>query len=678
MASEVDLNKFLAGYLAEVEEHLASAAKNLLAVESALDRGEALPRAVRELFRSLHTIKGLSAMVGVEPVVDLSHEMEAVLRTADRAGGALSGAAIRLLVQGVRAIELRVQALALGKPVPPAQSRFLDALRELVVSSDAASPAIDVQGLDRDLAAKLSPSETAQLVQGLAGGRTAWQIEFIPTPARIAAGIGITAIRARVEAVAEIVRVMPRALPASADAPGGLAFVLLVLADGPTAALAAAADTTPEALVPIGVRPSEPWSGASEDEGDGDLAGTLEPSGTPSAVRTIRVPVERLDDALDKLSALVVTRFRLARALADLVARGVAVGELGHIVAESGRQLRDLRNSFMRARMVSVSELLERVPLLVRGLRSSTGKDVRLEIEAGRAELDKAVGDRIFPAVVHIIRNAVDHAIETPAERRAAGKPETGLIRVACFERADNQLELSITDDGRGVEVDKLARRAGRPAPETDDQLLDLITLRGVSSADRATATSGRGMGMDIAQRVARELGGELAVHTRPGVGTTFLVRVPLSITIVDAFTLTCSSRDFAVPVSSVEEIIEVEAVRDAADAVPFARGAVAGTRLFERRGEAVPLVPLHAMLGLAAPGEPPRKALVVRRNGQPFAFAVDRMMGRQEVVIRPLEDPLARVVGVTGSTDLGDGRPTLVLDLIGFSRRLVGEEARP
>jgi two-component system chemotaxis sensor kinase CheA len=676
MASDVDLNEFLAGYLAEVAEHLTSAAKNLLAVESALDRGESLPRAVRELFRSLHTIKGLSAMVGVEPVVDLSHEMEAVLRTADRAGGALSATAVRLLVQGVRAIELRVQALETGKPVPPAQARFLDALRELVISSDAASPPTEVQGLDRDLAAKLSASEMAQLVQGLAAGRAAWQFEFIPTPARIAAGIGITAVRARVEAVAEIVRVMPRSLPANADTPGGLAFVLLVLADGPTTALAAAADTTPEALVPVGVRSAEPWSG--EDEDDVDLAETLEPTGKPSGVRTIRVPVERLDDALDKLSALVVTRFRLARALADLVARGVAVGELGHIVAESGRQLRDLRNSFMRARMVSVSELLERVPLLVRGLRSSTGKDVRLEIETGRAELDKAVGDRIFPAVVHIIRNAVDHAIETPTERRAAGKPETGLIRVVCLERADNQLELSITDDGRGIEVDKLARRAGRPAPETDDQLLDLIALRGVSSADRATATSGRGMGMDIVQRVARELGGEVAVHTRPGVGTTFLVRVPLTITIVDAFTLTCSSRDFAVPVSSVEEIIEVDPVGDAADRLPLARGAVAGTRLFERRGEAVPLVPLHALLGLAAPGEPPRKALVVRRNGQPYAFAVDRMVGRQEVVIRPLEDPLARVVGVTGSTDLGDGRPTLVLDLIGFSRTLVGEEARP
>lgn len=673
MADVVDLKEFLAGYLAEVEEHLASAGSNLLNVESGLERGEARPRAVRELFRSLHTIKGLSAMVGVEPVVDLAHEMESVLRASDRSGGTLSATAARLLVQGVRAIELRVQALAAGKAVAAAPPQLLDSLRGLLSAGEAAVPFAEFQGLHPDLAAKLSASETAQLLQGLAAGRPAWQIEFVPTLARIAAGIGITAIRARVEAVAEIVRITPRALPASADAPGGLAFVLLVLSDTPAAELAAAADTVPEELVAIGSKPTAtPWAEEEEAEEGDD---SLEAGKRTSTARTIRVPIERLDDALDKLSALVVTRFRLARAVADLSARGVAIGELGHIVADCGRQLRDLRNAFMRARMVSVAELLERVPLLVRGLRSATGKDVHLELDAGRAELDKAVGDRIFPAIVHIIRNAVDHAIESPAERRAAGKPEVGLIRVACFERGDSQLELTITDDGRGIDVEKLARRAGRPVPETDAQVLDLVTLRGVSSADQATATSGRGMGMDIVQRVAVELGGELAVHTRPGAGTTFVVRVPLSITIVDAFTLTCSSRDFAVPVASIEEIVEVEP--GGGDGVPLARGAVRGTRLFERRGEAVPLVPLHMLLGLAAPGEPPRKALVVRRNGLPFAFAVDRMIGRQEVVIRPLEDPLARVIGVTGSTDLGDGRPTLVLDLIGFSRRVAGEEVR-
>jgi len=672
MADVVDLKEFLAGYLAEVEEHLTSAGSNLLAVESAIDRGESRPRAVRELYRSLHTIKGLSAMVGVEPVVELSHEMESVLRAADRAGGALSPVAVRLLVQGTRAIEMRVQALETGKTPAPAPANLLDALRAIVTTGEDASATPEVQGLDADLAAKLSASETAQLLQGLAAGRSAWQIQFVPTPARIAAGLGITAIRARVEAVAEIVRIMPRALPASDDAAGGLAFVILVLSDRSAAELAAAADTDPDSLAAVGARAGPRWPVEDEGELNDDLdSGLPSPSG-----RTIRVPIDRLDDALEKLSALVVTRFRLARVVADLAASGVAVGELGHIVAESGRQLRDLRNAFMRARMVSVAELLERVPLLVRGLRSSTGKDVRLEIDSGRAELDKAVGDRIFPALVHIVRNAVDHGIETPAERRAAGKPESGLIRVACFERADNQLELSITDDGRGIDVAKLAARAGRQTPEDDAGLLDLVTMRGVSSADRATATSGRGMGMDIVQRVALDLGGELAVHTQPGAGTTFLVRVPLTITIVDAFTLRCSSRDFAVPVASVEEIIEVDE-GTGAGRVPLMRGVVAGTRLFERRGEAVPLVPLHALLGLAAPGSPPRKALVVRLGGRPYAFAVDRMLGRQEVVIRPLEDPLARVIGVSGSTDLGDGRPTLVLDLLGFSRRWVGEEAR-
>jgi len=669
MADAVDLKEFLAGYLAEVGEHLTTIGTNLLAVESALSRGESRPRAVRELYRSLHTIKGLSAMIGAEPVVALSHEMEAVLRAADKSGGRLSGTAVGTLVEGVRAIELRVRALAAGKNLAPAPPRLVDALAALVTGAEQAVAPQEIQGIEPDLAGKLSASETAQLLQGLASGRAAWQVEFVPTPARIAAGLGITAVRARVEEVAEIVRTMPRALPATSEAPGGLAFVMLVLSDRPAAEIARAADTVPEALVAVGVRRADEESLDDDDAAEGFAGETA-----LAAVRTIRVPVERLDDALDKLSALVVTRFRLARVVSDLAARGVAIGELGHIVAESGRQLRDLRNAFMRARMVSVAELLERVPLLVRGLRTSTGKDVKLEIDAGRAELDKAVGDRLFPAIVHIIRNAIDHGIESPAERRAAGKSESGTVRVGCFERGDNQLELSITDDGRGIDVAKLASRAGREVPDSDAGVLDLVTLRGVSSADRATSTSGRGMGMDIVHRIAGELGGELAVHTRPAAGTTFVLRVPLTITIVDAFTLTCSSRDFAVPVASIEEIVEVA---DDPSQVPLVRGAVPGTRLFERRGEAVPLVPLHALLGLAAPGVPPRKALVVRLSGQAYAFAVDRMIGRQEVVIRPLEDPLTRVVGVTGSTDLGDGRPTLVLDLLGFGRTLARQEAR-
>ncbi|WP_437310191.1 chemotaxis protein CheA [Sorangium sp. So ce388] len=703
MSDALDVTEFVAGYLVEVEEHLSASTANLLAAEAALRTGDSNPKATRELFRSLHTIKGLSAMVGVEPVVDIAHAMETVLRAADRAAGRLSAASIEVLLRGLRAIEERIRALANKKPVPPATPSLLDALAALDVAAAPPPPAPTITA-EPEILAKLGSSERVQLAQGVAGGRRALRVDFVPSPARTAEGLNITSVRERVGKLAEIVKVVPLSVPATDKAPGGIAFALLVLTSAPDEELARAAAA--DAVRPLTVAPPAPLAVAELPEQELDEPGERE----PQLRGVVRVEVARLDDALDKLSALVVARFRLARAAADLRARGVDVRDLAEILREHDRQLRDLRGAIMRARMISVTELLERVPLVVRGLGRATGKEVRIEIDAGKAELDKAVAERIFPAIVHLLRNAVDHAIEAPAERRRLGKPEEGVIRVSCFERSNNQLELSVADDGRGIDRAQVARRAGRPAPETDAALLDLITLPGLSTLDQATKTSGRGLGMDIVRRIAVEqLGGELSVRTARGAGTTFTLRIPLTLTIVDAFSFLCGDQAFVTPVAGVEEVMEIDTARifrgpapgrargaSELPALGRARGVAAlpspggahggaapraappppppgrargGTELIERRGEVVPIVDLGALFELGETGA--SRALVVRRNGAPFAFGVTRVLGQQEVVVRPLEDPLVKVPGVSGSTDLGDGRPTLVLDLVTLSGRL-------
>jgi two-component system chemotaxis sensor kinase CheA len=324
-----------------------------------------------------------------------------------------------------------------------------------------------------------------------------------------------------------------------------------------------------------------------------------------------------------------------------------------------------------------MAEVLERVPLLVRGLSRSTGRAVNLHLDVGGAEVDKTVAERIFPAIVHLVRNAIDHALETPAERLAAGKPERGLLEVTCVERSNTQLEIEIRDDGRGVDAAQVARRAGRELPRTDAELLDLLCMPGLSTRDKVTTTSGRGMGMDIVRRtIVDELGGELLLETQPGKGTRFVLRVPLTITIVDAFTFESAGERFCVPVATIEEILDVDHARLVqAPGTSGERSSSLG--MLERRGEALPFVALARVLRRTA--GPSQKAFVVRRNGEPMAFAVDRLLGQQEVVVRPLEDPLLRVPGVTGATDLGDGRPTLVLDLYalaGGGKRLQAQEA--
>jgi two-component system chemotaxis sensor kinase CheA len=677
--SQLDLHEFLEAYLAEVDDLLTSANAQLLALEQGVE--PATPRQVRDLFRALHTVKGLSAMVGVDPIVSLAHRMEGALRSADRAGGSLARGAVDLLLQGVQAIEQRVAALAQGRAVPDAPVALLeaiealDALERSPAQQPDGEPSLELS-LEPTLAAKLAPFERDALLDGARKGSRAVALRFSPSPELAAAGTTITTVRARLATVAEIVKVVPLALP---SAPAGLSFVLLALTSEPDEVLAKTVglelDSLETLAEPVPASPEPPP--ALLEPQTLDLMEGLEldeSEDVPGASRrgSVRVEVERLDDALEALSALIVGRASLVRAVGRLAEQGTDVRELQRILREQQRQVRDLRATILRVRMVPVSDVLGRVPLIVRALRRSTGKSVRLEVDAGRSELDKAVAERIFPAVVHLVRNAVDHALEPAAERVRAGKPAEGLVRIECRARGTGQLEMRVSDDGRGIDVEQVARRAGRTLPLSDGALLQLLCRPGFTTREAADATSGRGMGMDIVRKtVVEQLGGELALETETGKGTTFTLRVPLTVSIVDALSFECGSQRFVVPLSSVEEIVELDP----------ASTQQAQVDLIWRRGESLPLVRLDDVLGFARQGAGRgSRALVVRREGEALAFCIDRMLGQQEVVVRPLEDPLLVVPGVAGATDLGDGRATLVLDLFALGALLhqTMQEARP
>ncbi|MBA3457203.1 MAG: chemotaxis protein CheW, partial [Deltaproteobacteria bacterium] len=375
----------------------------------------------------------------------------------------------------------------------------------------------------------------------------------------------------------------------------------------------------------------------------------------------------------EQLSLLIVSRFRLDRELAAQAERGVDVRGLREIAELQARQLRDLRRAILRVRMVRVSEVLEPLALLVRSLTRPGHKELRLEIDAHETEVDKAVADRLLPALVHLVRNAIDHAIEPVEERLANHKNRAGLLRVSCRERGGSQLELVVSDDGRGLDRAAIGRRAQRSV-EADDDLLDVLTTSGFSTLDAATHTSGRGLGMDIVKRITvSELGGELWLNTVVGQGTQFRLKVPLTIAIIDVFSLSCGTQSFVVPVAAVEEIFDLANEREISP--PSANDATSTISLVERRGHAIPVISLSGMLEITR-GDA-RKAMVIRRNGDLIAFAVDKMLGRHEVVVRPLGDALVRVPGISGATDLGDGRPTLVLDLFELGARFTAREGR-
>lgn len=670
MTASVDLADFLPAYLAEVEELLDSAHRHLMAVEASARRGAAHPKSVRELFRALHTIKGLSAMVDVEPIVSISHWMESSLRQADQAGGRLPESSVEPLMEGLRAVEQRMRQLASGKDAAPVPAGLLERLEALGVSTSVvpgtARPVAVTLDESLALGSRLTPVEREQLTAG-AGHRRPVRVDFIPGAERAARGVTINSVRERLATLGDLVKVVPLAGPAPGG--GSLTFVLLLSTDASDAVLMEAAGGEPAQVRALSTLPAPlAEDGAPVSAREAELE---EPEEGRRSSGTLRVEVSRLDEALERLASLVVNRSRLQRAVADLTAVGAPTRELRAILHENGRQLRDMRAAILRLRMVRVGDVLDRLPLLVRGLRRTTGKAVRLEMDVGDAELDKAVADRMLPALVHLVRNAVDHALESPEERRAAGKSPEGTVRLGCHANASGWVDLTVTDDGRGVDAEAVARRARVPAPRDSDDLLELLCRPGFSTREEVTSTSGRGMGMDIVRRiVVDQLGGDLRLETRVGVGTTFHLRVPLTITLLDAIIFECAGLRYAVAVGSVEELIEVEAAR-----VVRPAGAH-GVALVERRGQAVSLVSLAQLLGSVSAQQAadvtPARGLVVRQRGDLVAFGVDRLLGQQEIVLRPLEDPLVRVPGVAGATDLGDGQPTLVLDLnaLGAARR--------
>jgi two-component system chemotaxis sensor kinase CheA len=663
VSDELDLSEFVTGFVAEAEEHLRTCRAALLTLDRAHEEGGVRPGAVRELYRSLHTLKGLSAMLEVEPLVELAHQMESVLREAESVGGLLSSEAVGVLVAALGAAEQRVREVARGEPVTAAPAAILRALGELRPTPvEAAVPGVRLR-LPAALAEKLTASERAQLLEGARTGRRVLRLTFVPSSKRAREGRSITSVREGASKLGELVRVLPVSVERSEEAPGGLAFVLLLLTDAEDGELASASGVDVSAIEPL-------VEGPVAEEPEPELEAVAAGGGI------VRVRVERLERTLAQLGAIIVSRHRVARAIEALDATGADVRELRYAMDEHGRQVGELRESILELRMVRVAEVLEPLPLMVRGLRATTGKPVHLVLDVARAELDKAVAEAIFPAIVQLVRNAVDHGIEPPEQRRRLGKPEAGRVTICAVDLGTGMLELTVRDDGAGVDRETVARRAGVAVPEDDDALLAILVRPGLSARSAADHTSGRGMGLDIVHRRVQRLGGELGLVTRPGEGTTFVLHVPLTVTIVEGLSFTCGEQMFVAPLATIEEVLDLAELSLQVAPDPRGRGAA---RVFRHHGEVISYLPLCDVFGLVQ-GERAR-AVLVRRGGRCVAFGVDRISGLSEVVVRPLEDPLVQVPGVAGSTDLGDGRATLVLDLPALASRLAsataGEAAR-
>lgn len=377
--------------------------------------------------------------------------------------------------------------------------------------------------------------------------------------------------------------------------------------------------------------------------------------------RFIRVQADRLDAVINLLGELVI-----AGAGASLLARQSRQGSLIEANAQISRLIEEIRNGTLQLRMVPIGETFSRFRRVVRDTAAELGKDVALEIVGGETELDKSVVERIADPLMHLVRNALDHGLETPEQRSAEGKPAQGKLTLsACHE--SGSILIRILDDGRGIQRDKVLQRAwdrglvepGVTPPEAD--ILKLIFEPGFSTAEKVTNLSGRGVGMDVVRRNIEALRGSVNIHSEPGEGSRIEIRLPLTLAIIDGFLIGVGASKFIFPLDAVVEVIENRPTSGEVDAH--------GRSVVELRGQVLPVVSLRDLYSLES-GEPERSSVVVLQSGgRRYGVMVDALLGQHQTVIKPLGRMFRSLRGMSGSSILGNGEVALIFDVHSLSQ---------
>lgn len=589
--------RFVDLYISETREHLQLLTRSILSLE----RGDT--GAVEEAFRAAHTIKGLAAAMGHIAAANAAHSLE------DRLGEIRDGAAVSpetadVLLSSVDLLEAAINA-GLGSDPPD------DGLE-----TPGAGPA-DLHAAESRQAPGAAPAGTVHSLI-----------------------VAVSSDAALPEARAELIR---RAVadhngvlgtwPAQSEPFGGVLYVFLGEAADAAAIESAARSAGDVASV----------QRVDGSPADGSVDGENGASAARSPVRpaSVRVDRARLDDMAEAIAELSVLHARAAQSPDQLMSyRAAAV-------------LASLQRMILELRMVPVSSALDRVARLVRDASRSAGKEVEFETAGGEIELDQSVLDALVDPLVHLLRNAIDHGVETPADREAAGKPPCGRITVTAT-RETNGIRMVVSDDGRGIDVDAVAARGrelGLIGSDTtvEADVLRLLFQAGFSTTRTVTDLSGRGVGLDIVAGRVRGLGGAIEVATRPGRGTTFTLRVPVTLALSHSLRVSLGNEEYALPITHVREV------------VPLPPGTPMDGGCITVRDEPLPLVDLGRVLGCG--DSAPTAAVVAELGERRVALGVGRVIGHEQVVVKPFDPPVGALPVFSGATILADGRPALLID---------------
>lgn len=596
----IDMSQFHGVFIEESQEHLDDIERLLMALQ--IDQPDI--EQLNSIFRAAHSIKGGSGIFGFEALISVTHVMENLFDKARQGQFVFSSDVIDQLLQAV------------------------DALRTLLSRySEGAEP--DWSVVERTtllVEALLQPLPQEEEGFGFfsAVDNTATEDDgfgFFQTPV----------LKADTEAFGFFSQ-QPQADSAPAPAP---------------------APAEPEPV------PSNVAAGAV-----GKAPAALKAESVES--NSIRVDIAKVDNLVNLAGELVITQSMLNLLGAEV--EGQVAERLQTALTELARNTRELQESIMSIRMLPLSFVFNRFPRVVRDLSHKLHKQVELVIEGGQTEIDKGLIERLVDPLTHLVRNSLDHGIEIPATRLARGKTQTGTLTLKAEQKGGNIL-IYVQDDGGGLDRDKILAKAGQqgielPANPTEQQIWQLIMAPGFSTAAEITDVSGRGVGMDVVKRNLEAMGGRLDIESVAGVGSSFQIRLPLTLAILDGMSVAVAEQLFIIPLVNI-----IESVKPAPEQLTF----ISNQAMLELRDAYWPIVQLHTVMQIADAKQQPEDAILVliETSKTRFALQVDDLIGQQQVVIKSLEQHYRRVPGVAGATIMGDGSVALILDVESLSSQL-------
>ncbi len=652
----METSEYLPMFLAEGREHLQELNLAVVRIEETPDDQET----VDEIFRIAHSMKGMSATMGFAGMAALTHEMEDVFELLKQRRGGLSRDAIDCLLQCLDALSAAVDSIDTTGVEEIEPDALIARLKGLIRDADEAAETADALEEARGAGMPDNLSE-------LAGGRRVVQVS-----ATLREDVQMPSVRAymllsAIANMGETLACVPA--PDDVDTFKGREIDAWVVSERTDSELAEAAGSVPEvddvqvfeAIADVAVETGDdsveaaPSAAAPEAKAAPAAPRSGNGSGHSKGSSTVRVDSERLDQLMHFMGELVLHRTQV-----EALAAHADVPGLSQAMQNLTRTSHALQSMVMQVRMIPVEAVFMRFPRLVRDLSQKLSKSVDLQLVGKDTELDRTVVDALGDPLVHLVRNSLDHGLEGTEERKAAGKPETGILEISA-RHAGGNVVIEVKDDGRGIDPQKVAQIAAKKgliAPEQVDSIdtkaaIELLFSAGFSTAETTSDISGRGVGMDAVRSSIRELGGEVVMTSEKGVGTCAQIRLPLTLAIMAALIVEADGRPFAIPLDRIERTVRLrdQAVRS-----------VAGRRMLVLSDGVLPIVDASVRFG--GPEMPEADyAVVVRGGNERLAFVVTKLIGQHELVTRPLPPEVGDGSALSGAAVLSDGQIALIVD---------------